>query len=263
MRKAIFIIGLVVISLCLFGCLNEQSHEHSYGKWTTVQKATCTETGVEERKCSCGDVQTQRINATNHKWTEATCTMPKTCTVCFATQGSASGHSWVAATCITPKKCSACGLTDGVALGHKRDGFNCSLCGKQMIEKGDVPSILDIPSITYDVNSVGGINLYWTFVNKSETKTIKYITMTMQFRNRVGDIVADKATHKYATSIQYTGPLGPGKFSDKLVCKACFYCSDFDGSMIVKKIKIEYTDGTTIEFDEELACETVVRWRKS
>ena len=29
-----------------------------------------------------------------HSWTEATCTMPKTCTVCGETEGEALGHQW-------------------------------------------------------------------------------------------------------------------------------------------------------------------------
>ena len=53
-----------------------------------------------------------------HKWTDATCTAPKTCSVCGETEGEALGHSWVDATCDAPKTCSVCGATEGEALGH-------------------------------------------------------------------------------------------------------------------------------------------------
>ena len=53
-----------------------------------------------------------------HDWQPATCTTPKTCSVCKTTEGEAKGHSWVDATCTTPKTCSVCKTTEGEALGH-------------------------------------------------------------------------------------------------------------------------------------------------
>ena len=37
------------------------SHEHSYGDWKTVKAAQCFEEGEEERKCSCGKVESRSI----------------------------------------------------------------------------------------------------------------------------------------------------------------------------------------------------------
>ena len=53
-----------------------------------------------------------------HKWAEATCTEPKTCTECGETEGEALGHDWKEATCTEPKTCNRCGATKGGALGH-------------------------------------------------------------------------------------------------------------------------------------------------
>ena len=53
-----------------------------------------------------------------HHWQEASCTTPKTCTVCNATEGEALGHIWVDATCDKSKTCIRCGATNGEALGH-------------------------------------------------------------------------------------------------------------------------------------------------
>ena len=55
----------------------------------------------------------------SHEWTEASCTAPKVCSLCGATEGTELPHSWVEAACETPKTCSTCGLTEGEALGHK------------------------------------------------------------------------------------------------------------------------------------------------
>ena len=74
-----------------------------------------------DRTCACGyerDV--------NHDWKDATCTAPKTCSVCGATEGSALGHSWKDATCTEPKTCSACGATEGEALGHTWKDATCT-----------------------------------------------------------------------------------------------------------------------------------------
>ncbi len=39
---------------------------HSYGKWVETKSATCTEMGEEERKCYCSDVQTRQTDALGH-----------------------------------------------------------------------------------------------------------------------------------------------------------------------------------------------------
>ena len=108
--------------------------------------------------------ETVSVDATGaHTWTDATCTAPKTCSVCNVTEGSAlghtggsatcteapvcsacgqtygkaNGHSWAGATCEAPKTCSACGTTEGKALGHDYSeatcttAATCSKCGKK------------------------------------------------------------------------------------------------------------------------------------
>ena len=84
--------------------------------------ATCTQTGLSEGKTckSCGYIIAKQavIPATGHTWTAATCTLPKTCTVCHTTNGAALGHTWTDATCTEPKTCSVCHITEGEARGH-------------------------------------------------------------------------------------------------------------------------------------------------
>lgn len=71
-----------------------------------------------------------------HDWVEATCTEPKTCTVCDKTKGEPLGHTWEEATCTEPKTCCACGKTKGEALGHTwteatcTEAKTCSVCGQ-------------------------------------------------------------------------------------------------------------------------------------
>ena len=96
---------------------------------------------LDEDICSvCGLTITEvrsvirvRIN-----WAPATCTAPKTCTVCGSTRGEPVDHSWVDATCTTPKTCSVCGATMGVANGHKVSGITCTVCGQVVVTINDV-----------------------------------------------------------------------------------------------------------------------------
>ena len=54
---------------------------HSFGEWTAIKTATCTEDGEETRTCTCGETETRKINATGeHAFGEWTVTKSATCT---------------------------------------------------------------------------------------------------------------------------------------------------------------------------------------
>lgn len=63
-----------------------------------------------------------------HDYADATCTTPKTCKTCGATDGKAKGHNYKNATCTAAKTCKTCGKTDGKALGHDYKEGVCSRC---------------------------------------------------------------------------------------------------------------------------------------
>ncbi len=54
--------------------------------------------------------------ACDHIYGDASCTAPKTCYFCNATEGSPLGHNWKEATHAQPKTCSRCGQTEGAKL---------------------------------------------------------------------------------------------------------------------------------------------------
>lgn len=89
----------------------------------------------------------------HEKWLEATCTSPKTCAECGATEGETLGHEWKEATCTEPKTCEVCDATEGDALGHSFGEWSenaeidvvnevmlnsrkCSVCGKKEQAEG-------------------------------------------------------------------------------------------------------------------------------
>ena len=86
----------------------------------TYKNATCT-TPKTCSKCNA----TEGV-AAGHNWVDATCTAPKTCSKCNATEGAAAGHNWVDATCTTPKTCSKCNATEGAAAGHNWVNATCT-----------------------------------------------------------------------------------------------------------------------------------------
>lgn len=99
-------------------------HVHAWKSATCTAPRTCTTCGATEG------------TSLGHNWKDSDCTHPKTCTRCNQTSGSAAGHKWKSATCESPKVCTVCGEENGSALGHKWiEGTcdtpkTCSVCGK-------------------------------------------------------------------------------------------------------------------------------------
>ncbi len=125
--------------------------------------------GIVLGATSCDIVESLLPNndgACEHQWSDATCTEPKTCKLCKATDGEALGHTggeatceskavctrceeqygdiadheWQPATCDKLAECKLCGETSGELLNHtpaEDDGdcttaINCTVCGKEV-----------------------------------------------------------------------------------------------------------------------------------
>lgn len=85
--------------------------------------ATCTTEGRKDFIfCSVCEVTIQAaetIPALDHQWVAATCTTPKTCSVCSITEGTVAGHK----TEVIPEVKSTCSVA-GTSAGEK-----CTVCG--------------------------------------------------------------------------------------------------------------------------------------
>lgn len=72
-----------------------------------------------------------------HIWQDATCVIPKTCSLCGQQEGSLLEHVWQEADCRHPKTCTVCGQTEGNALDHVLTEANlqsppkCIYCGEE------------------------------------------------------------------------------------------------------------------------------------
>ena len=80
---------------------------HSFQISEQIQPG-CTDSGSTTYTCStCGYHYTQTTNATGHNYADANCLLPKTCSLCSATSGTALGHSYG-----TEHLCIRCGVED-------------------------------------------------------------------------------------------------------------------------------------------------------
>ena len=166
-----------------------------------------------------------------HDWIGATCTAPKTCSKCGATDGEANGHTeeivaGTAATCTEDgltdgKKCSVCGVTTVeqtaiAALGHKEetvagtaatcteagktDGKKCTVCGVTTAQQTVIEALGHKPEADDgDVTTaVTCERCDYVFVEAKEA-----ITLTIPaFEN--GAVVADKKNYAIGDTVKLT-----------------------------------------------------------
>ena len=123
---------------------DDDSTEHVH-TWTfAIKEPTCTEEGYMTLTCDCGEIYTDSMApATGHDWNSATCTAPKTCNRCGATEGAAPDHSWDNGRVTKePTKteegemlftCSICGTTNSQSIPVDNSGdvsaFNAAIVG--------------------------------------------------------------------------------------------------------------------------------------
>ncbi|MBR4880652.1 MAG: hypothetical protein IKU19_01890, partial [Clostridia bacterium] len=123
--------------------------EHEFSEAACAEAETCAKCGlvkglakghrVTNYNCStpafcldCGSaVAASKIF---HSFADATCTAPRTCTLCGLTRGEALGHKWSAATCTVPKTCTVCNVTEGTPISHKGMNGICNYCGGEFFE---------------------------------------------------------------------------------------------------------------------------------
>jgi len=90
-------------------------------------------------------------------------------------------------------------------------------------------------------NSADGIFLHWAAKNVTN-KTIKYLTITFEFYNAVGDLTKEEISSKTSKTMKLTGPIEP---------QEAFYIADIVGysvdcqSIKITDIKVDYMDGTS------------------
>ena len=83
------------------------------------------------------------VVAHEHDWSDATCTAPKTCSICKATEGEALGHEGGTATCTAKAVCVNCGEAYGSLADHNFVDGTCSACGEAESTGGEVEPVVN------------------------------------------------------------------------------------------------------------------------
>lgn len=127
-------------------------HTHVFDKEVATDAykatdATCTAKATYYKSCACGEKGTATFEygeLADHNWTPATCTAPKTCSVCHATEGDPLGHTegtewksdkdnhWHTCTvagCGVVIESSKAAHTPDREAATKTDAVKCSVCG--------------------------------------------------------------------------------------------------------------------------------------
>lgn len=72
MKKLLIAVLIALTCACgaaaLSSCARKDEHTHSFGEWTSVTEATCTEKGTEKRTCECGYSEERETDELGHSW---------------------------------------------------------------------------------------------------------------------------------------------------------------------------------------------------
>ena len=98
-----------------------------------------------------------------HEWKEATCTDPKTCTLCDKTEGEANGHQWQDATYADPKTCVTCGATEGVALVPSAEDSVFYNFNKAVLEEEFISLLGEPDEIVENYNDNSSLKRYYYY----------------------------------------------------------------------------------------------------
>lgn len=104
-------------------------------------------------------------------------------------------------------------------------------------------------NVGFELNSVGGINPYFTFTNTND-KVVKYVEVFFNVYNAVNDKCKDKYSNSYTFTLKGVGPI-------KKFQKAVFdwtnnpatHYTSYDASYIkISKVRITYMDNSIVSF---------------
>ena len=126
-------------------CVDADNHTHEYVGWETIKEASCTEKGEKQKRCSCGNVVTEEIDAIGHT-EEVVVGKEATCTESGLTDGV---------------KCTACGKITAeqkvIPIQHKyKNSYVCTLCDYvSAIESVGFIFEVDAETDTYKITGMG------------------------------------------------------------------------------------------------------------
>lgn len=138
-------------------------------------------------------------------------------------------------------------------LEEQLTSINAQIAQREQAAVVDVPSAPEKPSYfikafgLWNVNSAGGVEPHFTFINPNPSSAIKYIDAQITLYNSVGDVVASSIGNERTTGIQYTGPLSSSDPEERVVFEPVWY--NTTGSCIkVQSLKVTFVNGKSQSF---------------
>ena len=113
------------------------------------------------------------------------------------------------------------------------------------VEREDLLDTSRSPVMKIYHNTADGIEITWGH-KYTGTKTIKYATFTLEFKNSVDDPAYDTLTQSNTKEIKMTGPIEPGKCI--MMYEAVVAYGPDISNVQISEIEFEYMDGTTDRF---------------
>ena len=255
------ILWLAVISLlvcvCAFSACDESNdpqtptndHVHAFEEWTTIKKASCATDGVNERYCSCGEKQTQTIEALGHEEiidaaVAATCTTEgktegKHCSLCHETLVAQTTIDKLGHTEVVDAAVAATCTTEG-----KTEGTHCRNCSVVLVSQTVISSL----GHTYDD---GEITTQAT-CNQSGVKTFTCTVDTCRHSyTETYSLPAYTATELYALSVAYVGEIVTYDQRGNALSLATGFVISSDGKIVTNYHVIEGAYSADITIDKE------------
>ena len=227
-----------------------------------LEPPTCLAGGTLLRTCTeCGHTETQPLLRVGHRYIEeilrpASCKASgltrHTCEWCgdTYTEEIFIEHTWVAATCTKPKTCSVCGTTDGKALGHTVDVGTCTRCGQELWAKSPV-----YIKIRTAKAADGSVQFFFTFTNTG-SEPVRYFYVKWQCLDKDGNVLFDTITRVTemersshpSTSNGISVSLQPGT-STKETAHPDLFHNDAFASVRIIAVSVDYHELTAHHYD--------------
>ena len=240
---------------------------HSFGSWYTKTSATCTSGGTEERKCSCGAVETRSTSALGHNFGG---------TYYEAVHPHYYGH-----------KCSRCGYSEKTG-GNLDYYYLCSTC-THLTKPEDtniIGDLVDNSEITIEWTastsdklanywldiidpdgknvvdiSTGKTNSYTFTPVKTGTYTIRTFAAPIGNKNGNGSVEAKTTieigcNHNYITEV--VKPTFESEGYTQYTCTKCgdSYISDYTAKLILSKV-------TNFKVKSLTSTNVTLQWNKN
>ena len=170
-----------------------------------------------------------------HKWVDATCTEPKTCSECGETEGEPLGHKWLEATCTEPKTCSVCGEKEGEALGHTWDMATCMH-----------PTTCKVCGFSPDDKLADHACDNWEEVHEATCAEDGYQKGICKFCGKEFTVELERPDHSFGEWETTTEPTCNSEGEQRRICSVC----EFEETKVLNKLEHDLGEWEVSEYPE-------------